>query len=122
MSAASWASIAARRRGHRRIDPRPSRLGCGSGAFLDAGLGLSSISPWADSGVSAATFKTATGIYLVLVLPSKADNSATEPGPTAASSRAPGVDPTIRGERTCPFLWLLGIPIPIIILLVLLAR
>src|ERR1044072_1470110 len=34
---------------------------------LGAGLGLSSISPWADSGVSAATFKTGTGIYLVLV-------------------------------------------------------
>jgi hypothetical protein len=34
---------------------------------LGAGLGLSSISPWADSGVSASTFKTATGIYLVLV-------------------------------------------------------
>ena len=32
-----------------------------------AGLGLSSISPWADSGVSASTFKTGTGIYLVVV-------------------------------------------------------
>jgi hypothetical protein len=34
---------------------------------LGAGLGLSSISPWADSGVSAATFKNGTGVYLVLV-------------------------------------------------------
>src|SRR6202011_5349564 len=34
---------------------------------LGAGLGLSSISPWADSGGSASTFKTGAGIYLVLV-------------------------------------------------------
>src|SRR4051812_6358494 len=34
---------------------------------LGAGLGLSSVSPWADSGVSAATFRNATGIYLVIV-------------------------------------------------------
>jgi hypothetical protein len=34
---------------------------------LGAGLGLSSVSPWADSGISASTFKNATGIYLVLV-------------------------------------------------------
>jgi hypothetical protein len=34
---------------------------------LGAGLGLSSISPWADSGVSASTFKNAAGIYLVVV-------------------------------------------------------
>lgn len=32
-----------------------------------AGLGLSAISPWSDTGVSAATFKTGTGIYLVVV-------------------------------------------------------
>jgi hypothetical protein len=32
-----------------------------------AGLGLSAISPWSDTGVSAATFKTGTGIYIVLV-------------------------------------------------------
>jgi hypothetical protein len=32
-----------------------------------AGLGLSSISPWSDSGVSASTFEIGTGIYLVLV-------------------------------------------------------
>jgi hypothetical protein len=34
---------------------------------LGAGLGLSSISPWGDSGVSASTFKTGAGIYLVIV-------------------------------------------------------
>jgi hypothetical protein len=32
-----------------------------------AGLGLSAISPWADSGVSATTFKVGTGIYLCAV-------------------------------------------------------
>jgi hypothetical protein len=32
-----------------------------------AGLGLSAVSPWSDSGVSTSTFKTATGIYLVIV-------------------------------------------------------
>ena len=32
-----------------------------------AGLGLSSISPWTDSGVSASTFKNGAGVYLVLV-------------------------------------------------------
>src|SRR6476469_2435669 len=34
---------------------------------LGAGLGLSSISPWADSGVSATTFKVGAGIYLCCV-------------------------------------------------------
>jgi hypothetical protein len=32
-----------------------------------AGLGLSAVSPWSDTGVSASTFKTGTGIYLVIV-------------------------------------------------------
>jgi hypothetical protein len=32
-----------------------------------AGLGFSAISPWSDSGLSAASFSTATGIYLVLI-------------------------------------------------------
>src|ERR1700726_2792136 len=32
-----------------------------------AGLGLSAVSPWSDSGISASTFKTGTGIYLVIV-------------------------------------------------------
>jgi hypothetical protein len=34
---------------------------------LGAGLGLSSVSPWAGSGISASTFKNAAGIYLVIV-------------------------------------------------------
>jgi len=32
-----------------------------------AGLGLSAISPWADSGISATTFKIGAGIYLCVV-------------------------------------------------------
>jgi hypothetical protein len=32
-----------------------------------AGLGLSAVSPWSDTGVSASTFKTSAGIYLVIV-------------------------------------------------------
>jgi hypothetical protein len=32
-----------------------------------AGIGLSSISPWSDTGVSASTFELGTGIYLVIV-------------------------------------------------------
>ena len=32
-----------------------------------AGLGLSAISPWSDSGVSASTFKVGTGIYLIII-------------------------------------------------------
>jgi len=34
---------------------------------LGAGLGLSSISPWSDSGVSASTFKVGAGVYLCCV-------------------------------------------------------
>jgi len=34
---------------------------------LGAGLGLSSVSPWAGSGISASTFKNAAGVYLVVV-------------------------------------------------------
>lgn len=34
---------------------------------LGAGLGLSTVSPWADSGFSASTFKAAAGLYLVVV-------------------------------------------------------
>jgi hypothetical protein len=32
-----------------------------------AGLGLSAVSPWSDSGVSASTFNIGTGIYLCIV-------------------------------------------------------
>ena len=58
-SAVSWAAIAA---------------GAVAAAALalvliafGAGLGLSAVSPWSDSGVSASTFKTGTGIYVVIV-------------------------------------------------------
>ena len=34
---------------------------------LGAGLGLSSVSPWSNSGLSATTFKLASGIYLCCV-------------------------------------------------------
>ena len=36
-------------------------------AALGVGLGLSSISPWSDQGVSATTFSVGAGIYLVCV-------------------------------------------------------
>jgi hypothetical protein len=58
-SGVSWAAIAA------------GAVGAAALALVliafGAGLGLSVISPWSDSGVSAAAFKTGTGIYLVIV-------------------------------------------------------
>jgi hypothetical protein len=58
-SGVSWGAIAA------------GAVGAAALALLliafGAGLGLSSISPWSDSGVSASTFKTGTGIYVVIV-------------------------------------------------------
>jgi hypothetical protein len=58
-SAVSWGAIAA------------GAVGAAALALLliafGAGLGLSAISPWSNSGVSASTFKTGTGIYLVIV-------------------------------------------------------
>lgn len=58
-SAVSWGAIAA------------GAVGAAALALLliafGAGLGLSAVSPWSDSGVSASTFKAGTGIYLVLV-------------------------------------------------------
>jgi len=58
-SGVSWAAIAA---------------GAVAGAALallliafGAGLGLSAVSPWSDSGVSPTTFSIGTGIYLILV-------------------------------------------------------
>ena len=51
----SWAAVAA------------GAVGAAALALLliafGAGLGLSAISPWSESGVSASTFKTGTGIY-----------------------------------------------------------
>jgi hypothetical protein len=58
-TAVSWAAIAA------------GAVGAAALALLliafGSGLGLSAISPWSDTGVSASTFKTGTGIYLVIV-------------------------------------------------------
>jgi hypothetical protein len=58
-SAVSWGAIAA------------GAVGAAALSFVliafGAGLGLSSISPWSDAGVSTSTFKTGTGIYLVIV-------------------------------------------------------
>jgi hypothetical protein len=34
---------------------------------LGAGLGLSAISPWSDTGASASTFRIGTGIYVVII-------------------------------------------------------
>jgi hypothetical protein len=58
-SAVSWGAIAA------------GAVGAAALALVliafGAGLGLSAVSPWSDSGVSASSFKTGTGIYLVIV-------------------------------------------------------
>jgi hypothetical protein len=59
MSAVSWGSIAAGAVATAALTLALLAFG--------AGLGLSSVSPWADSGVSAATFKNSAGVYLVLV-------------------------------------------------------
>src|ERR1700729_4112468 len=58
-SAVSWGAIAAGAVGAAALTLVLVAFG--------AGLGLSSVSPWSDSGVSASTFKTGTGIYLVVV-------------------------------------------------------
>ena len=58
-SGVSWAAIAAGAVGAAALTLILIAFG--------AGLGLSAVSPWSDSGVSAATFKTGTGIYLVIV-------------------------------------------------------
>jgi hypothetical protein len=58
-SGVSWASIAAGAVAAAALTLALLALG--------AGLGLSSISPWTDSGVSASTFKNGAGVYLVIV-------------------------------------------------------
>ena len=58
-SAVSWGAIAAGAVGAAALTLLLIAFG--------AGLGLSAVSPWSDSGVSASTFKTGTGIYLVCV-------------------------------------------------------
>jgi len=59
LSAVSWASVAAG-----AVTASAVALPL---LALGAGLGLSSISPWTDTGLSASTFKVAAGIYLVIV-------------------------------------------------------
>src|SRR5579884_304813 len=59
LSAVSWASIAAG-----AVAAAATSLPLFA---LGVGLGLSSISPWSDSGLSAYTFKTTAGVYLVIV-------------------------------------------------------
>lgn len=59
VSAVSWASVAAGAVVAAAVSLVLFALG--------AGLGLASVSPWADSGVSATTFTNASGIYLVIV-------------------------------------------------------
>jgi hypothetical protein len=59
VSAVSWASVAAGAVVAAAVSLALFALG--------AGLGLASVSPWADSGVSATTFTNASGIYLVIV-------------------------------------------------------
>ncbi len=59
LSGVSWASIAAGAVTAAGVSLALLALG--------VGLGLSAVSPWSDSGVSATTFKVTAGVYLVLV-------------------------------------------------------
>ena len=59
LAAVSWGAIAAGAVGAAALTLLLIAFG--------AGLGLSAVSPWSDSGVSASAFKTGTGIYLVIV-------------------------------------------------------
>jgi len=58
-SAVSWAAIAAGAVGAAALTLVLVAFG--------AGLGLSAVSPWSNSGVSAGTFAVGTGIYLVII-------------------------------------------------------
>jgi hypothetical protein len=58
-SAVSWGAIAAGSVGAAALTLLLIAFG--------AGLGLSAVSPWSNSCISASTFKTGTGIYLVIV-------------------------------------------------------
>src|SRR4051812_1880898 len=58
-SAVSWASIAVGAIAAAALTLALLALG--------AGLGLSSVSPYADSGVSASTFTNIAGVYLIVV-------------------------------------------------------
>jgi hypothetical protein len=58
-SGVSWAAIAAGAVGAAALSLLLIAFG--------AGIGLSAISPWSDSGISAASFQIGTGIYLVII-------------------------------------------------------
>jgi hypothetical protein len=58
-SGVSWAAIAAGAVGAAALSLLLIAFG--------AGIGLSAISPWSDSGVSAGSFQIGTGIYLVII-------------------------------------------------------
>jgi hypothetical protein len=58
-SGVSWAAIAAGAVGAAALSLLLIAFG--------AGIGFSAISPWSDSGVSAASFQIGTGIYLVII-------------------------------------------------------
>jgi len=57
--AVSWAAIRSRRRCFRGLTLVLLAFG--------AGIGLSAVSPWANSGISSATFNIGAGIYLCIV-------------------------------------------------------
>ena len=59
LSAVSWGSVAAGAVTMASVTLALIALG--------VGLGLSAVSPWSDTGVSATTFKVTGGVYLVLV-------------------------------------------------------
>src|ERR1035437_6889764 len=58
-SATSWAAIVAG-------GVAAAALTLGLLAF-GSGMGFSAVSPWSNAGVSASTFKIATGVYLIIV-------------------------------------------------------
>ena len=76
---------------------------------LGAGLGLSSISPWSDSGVSASTFKVGAGVYLCCV----AVMSAAVGGYLAARLRIrdhlPGPETKFRDAAHGFMTWVVGV-------------
>jgi hypothetical protein len=58
-SGVSWAAVAAGAVGAAALSLLLVAFG--------AGLGLSAVSPWSDTGVSASTFQLGTGVYLIIV-------------------------------------------------------
>jgi hypothetical protein len=57
-----------------------------------AGMGFSVVSPWANSGVSATTFKIGTGLYFIVMAMISQPSVAILPavsGPSGSASRQP---------------------------------